>query len=443
MSFRGGGRIKTGLRSRPARKPQRRPRLPKPPPEPVPFLAHLKSIPDPVEALDLFLSPSSSSHHTNPVVVSSLLYRLARSRLFSPPHLPSLLRLARSNRIPLRPHLLSSIIRHLGRARLPQEALSLFLRSPRRPLPCLNHTLNALVDNRCLPQARLLLSQHPANVVSYNILLKGVLGEDGLDAALQLLDEMSARRVAPSVATYNALVGHASRSGMVARAFGFKEEAARKGVEPNAVTYALLMEGLCLEGKHAEARKLMFDMEYRGCKTRQVNYGVLMSDCARRGNFEEAKELVAEMRRRRMKPDGVIYSILVNYLCGAGRVDEAYKVHVEMQMEGCEPGAAVYRMMVDGFCQVRDFEGGLRVLNAMLSSGHCPRRETFVCLVSGLCRGGRVEDACFVLEEMAKRKKGLEVEGWGSLVEAISGECDSNIGLISKLTSMDFVEDEE
>jgi len=77
----------------------------------------------------------------------------------------------------------------------------------------------------------------------------------------------------------------------------------------------------------------------------------------------------------------------------------------------------------------------------MLSSGHCPRGESFRCLILGLCEGGLVDDVCFVLEEMEKRKMTLDLAGWFALVEAFGGGCDGKIELLSILTSMDFVDD--
>lgn len=219
-----------------------------------------------------------------------------------------------------------------------------------------------------------------------------------------------------------------------------KDEMVKKGIHPNAVTYAILMKGLCSSDNYVAARKLMFDMEYHGCKTKAPNFGVLMSDCGRRGDFEAMKELLAEMRTRKIKPDGVIYSILINHLCENCRADEAYKVLVEMQVkEGCTPSAAVYRMMVDGFCKVGEFEKGLGILNAMLVGGHRPRLETFESLVLGLARGGRMDEVCFVLEEMEKRKLGLGLVSWSPLVEMVCGKCEGGDELLSQLTSKAFV----
>lgn len=48
-----------------------------------------------------------------------------------------------------------------------------------------------------------------ANVVSYNIVMKGRLGRDGVDGAREVFDEMCERGVEPSVVSYNMLIGFA------------------------------------------------------------------------------------------------------------------------------------------------------------------------------------------------------------------------------------------
>ncbi|KAL0301954.1 UNVERIFIED_CONTAM: Pentatricopeptide repeat-containing protein, mitochondrial [Sesamum radiatum] len=211
-------------------------------------------------------------------------------------------------------------------------------------------------------------------------------------------------------------IGFLCKRGDVDEAKRFLEDMRRKGKPGNAVTYALLMEGLCASGNLKEAKKMMFDMEYQGCKVQLVNYGVLMTDLARRGLIDEAKGLLAEMKKRRIKPDVVMYNILIDHFCKVGAVSEAYKVLVDMQVKGCKPNAATYRMVVDGFCKVEDFVGGLNVLNAMLNSGHFPRTETFCSLFIGLGRSAKIDDACFILEEMKKRKISLDSDSWEILL---------------------------
>jgi pentatricopeptide repeat protein len=73
------------------------------------------------------------------------------------------------------------------------------------------------------------------------------------------------------------------------------------------------------------------------------------------------------------------------------------------------------------------------VLNVMLTSRHCPRSETFKCLMVGLLKCGKIDGACFVLEEMEKRKIQIDLEAWEAL---IMDACGGDRGACTLLTEL-------
>ncbi|KAK3431136.1 hypothetical protein EUGRSUZ_E02818 [Eucalyptus grandis] len=412
--------------------------------KPDPFVTKVKEVEDPDEALSLFYEYRRMGFRHDYPSYSALIYKLARSRSFEA--VEEILSRVEETDVRCRESLFIALIRHYGKVHLVDKAVRLFQRMTdfncTRTLQSFNTILNVLVENdRLLDAVELLHRSYKMgfrpNSVSFNVIMKGWLEKGEWETACKVFDEMLEKKVQPTVVTYNSLVGFLCRKGDVERAMGLLEDMTHKGKYPNASTYALLMEGLCLLGKYEEAKKLMFDMEYKGCKPAPVNFGVLMSDLGKRGETDKAKELLKEMKRRKCKPDVVSYNILVNYLCKEGRPAEAYKLLVEMQIEGREPNAATYRMMLDGFCKVEDFQGGLKVLNAMLTSKHCPMADTYCHLVEGLLRNGNIDDACFVVEGMEKRKIRVELESWEVLA---SHACRADGGAMELLTELSLEE---
>ncbi|KAH7864090.1 hypothetical protein Vadar_025612 [Vaccinium darrowii] len=425
-------------------RPNTRPKPTKKPlPQPIPFITDLKEIQNPDEALSLFNEYTQMGFKHDYPSYSSLIYKLARCRNFEA--VKTLLLKIKQYNIRCEEALFIGLIRHYGKSQLPNEAIDLFQEMTSfncvRTLQSFNTLLNVLVDNGMLGNADELFKCSSKmgfrpNSISYNIMIKGWLERGEWEQACRVFDEMLERGVEPTVVTHNCLIGYLCKKGDLDGAKGVLDDMTKKGKKPNAVTYALLMAGLCSLDKYKEAKKMMFDMEYRGCKPQMKNYGVLMNDLAKRGLIEEAKAFLLEMKKRRIKPDVVTYNILINYLCKEGRAAEAYKTLVEMQVQGCEPNAATYRMIVDGFCRVEEFEGGLKVLNAMLLSKHCPRPETFCCLIRGLAKYGKVDDVCFVLEEMEKKKMKFELESWEVLVRDAFGEGRCGVSsLVTELIS--------
>ncbi|GMN24370.1 hypothetical protein TIFTF001_000526 [Ficus carica] len=408
---------------------------------PTPFVSAVKEAQDPDEALSLFHEYQQTMGFKHDYTsYSALIYKLARFRDFEA--VETVLDHVHDRNVRCGEKLFIVLIQHYGKADLVEKAIELFHRIPTfncvRTLQSLNALLNVLVDGLLFSEANDLFYRSfkmcfRPNSISFNIIIKGWLRKGDWEEASKVFDEMLERNVQPSVVTYNSLIGYLCKKGELDKSKDLIEDMIEKGKPPNAVTYALMMEGLCSIGKYKEAKKMMFDMEYRGCKPKLVNFGILMTDLGRRGKIEEAKLLLSEMKKRRFKPDVVTYNILINYLCKEGKAVDAYKILTEMQIEGCEPNAATYRIMVDGLCRVGDFKRGLKILNAMLTSQHCPRFESFHCLIMGLVKCGNLEGACFVLEEMEKRKMHFGLEGWEALVVEA---CDRNSGVGGLVTEL-------
>lgn len=392
--------------------------------EAIPFLDHIKQCQDPDEAFSAFHRYYEMGYCLDYPSYASIIYKLARAKKFE--SVDTVLNFLQARDIKCQEALFIAMMRHYGKAQLIDKAVGLFRGMGRsfncvRTVQSFNTMLNVFVENDRVCEAVEFFKDVPKmgiklNPVSFNIMIKMWLGKGEWEKARQVFDEILERELEPTVVTYNSQIGFLCKRGDVDEAKILLEDMGRKGKRGNAVTYALLMEGLCNSGKFKEAKKMMFDMEYQGCKVEQVNYGVLMSDLAKRRLINEAKGLLVEMKKRRIKPDVVMHNILIHSLCKEGAALEAYKLLVDMQVKGCEPNAATFRMVLDGFCRMGDFMGGLKVLNAMLCSKHIPRLESFCSLVIGLIRCGKVNDACFVLEEMGRWKMRLNSESWEVLV---------------------------
>ncbi|KAL8525596.1 hypothetical protein ACS0TY_015006 [Phlomoides rotata] len=392
---------------------------------PIPFLDNLKQCKNSDEFLSIFRDFHELGYKHDYPSYASLIYKLARARMFE--EIEPVLDFLQSHDIKCGEAMFIGLIRHYGKVQMVDKAVEIFRQMGKsfncvRTTQSFNTILNVLVDNGRISEATGLFTEgrkmrFRLNSVSYNIMIKMWLGNGNWEKARKVFDEMLEREVEPTVVTYNSQIGFLCKRGDVDEAKRLFEDMRTKGTRGNEVTYALLMEGFCASGRFNEAKKLMFDMEYHGCKVHLVNYGVLMTDLVNRGLIDEAKGLLVEMKKRRIKPDVVMYNILIGYLCKQGCVSEGYKLLVGMQVKGCEPNAATYRMVVDGFCKVEDFAGGLKVLNAMLHSNHYPRIETFRALCVGLLRNGMIDEVCFVLEEMKKRKASLDSGSWEILAK--------------------------
>ncbi|KAF2283393.1 hypothetical protein GH714_003841 [Hevea brasiliensis] len=141
------------------------------------------------------------------------------------------------------------------------------------------------------------------------------------------------------------------------------------------------------------------------CVRTAQSFNALLNVLVDNDRLVDAKELFDRSAKMGFRLNSVPFNIMIKGWLEKGdwhqackRVAaEAYKVLFEMQIGGCEANAATYRMLVDGFCQ----------------SGNI--------------------GACFVLEEMVKRKMILDSDGWEALIKD-SCRGDGGAGeLVNKL----------
>nr|POE73572.1 pentatricopeptide repeat-containing protein, mitochondrial [Quercus suber] len=171
----------------------------------------------------------------------------------------------------------------------------------------------------------------------------------------------------------------------------------------------------------------IFNRSYKmGFRPNSISFNVLIKGWLQKGEWEQACKMFDEMLEKKVEPSVVTYNCLIGFLSRKGDLDKAMSLFEDMIPKGKHPNAITYALLMEGLCsvgKVGDFEGGLNVLNAMLTSRHCPRSETFKCLIMGLLKCGKIDAACFVLEEMEKRKIQFDLEAWEALVgDACSGD---------------------
>lgn len=110
-------------------------------------------------------------------------------------------------------------------------------------------------------------------VSAYNLLLKGHVAADNLDAARRAFGAMSARGLSPDAVTFNTLISGFVRRGDVASAQSLLRRMRGEGVQPDAWTYTTLALGYGRQGQMAEMRGVVQEMQQAGVTPNSV--GVL------------------------------------------------------------------------------------------------------------------------------------------------------------------------
>ncbi|KAK6247003.1 hypothetical protein QUC31_018568 [Theobroma cacao] len=145
--------------------------------------------------------------------------------------------------------------------------------------------------------------------------------------------------------------------------------------------------------------------------------------------FFDAKVIFDKSPKMGFRPNSTTFNVMIKGLLKREAFDEACCLFDEMLERNVEPSVVTYNSFIGFLCkkgEMENAEGALKVLNVMFTSGHCPRLETLCQLVAGLLKCGKIDGACFVLEEMEKRKMSFDLEAWGALVRDACGGDDTN-----------------
>lgn len=169
------------LRSRPKGPPKRTPKFRRP----LPFVAVIKELENPNDALNLLQEYQQRGYKHDYPSYSAIIYKLARAQKFEA--VDTLLYYIQRNDIRCRESLFDALIQHYGKAQLVEKAIDLFHRIPsfscERTRQSFNTLLNVLVDNNRLADAKNFFNRSSKmgfrpNSISFNIIIKGCLEKE-------------------------------------------------------------------------------------------------------------------------------------------------------------------------------------------------------------------------------------------------------------------------
>ncbi|KAL2933800.1 hypothetical protein RDABS01_016919 [Bienertia sinuspersici] len=203
--------------------------------------------------------------------------------------------------------------------------------------------ISALVKAGSMENARQVLAEMirlgvPANLFTYNILLKGYCHQLQIDKAKELIREMTdVVGILPDVVTYNTLIDGCILVDDSAGALEYFNEMRARGIAPTKISYTTLMKAFALSGQPKLASKVFDEMlKDSRVKVDQVAWNMLVEGYCKMGLIEEAKSVVERMRENGFHPNVSTYGSLANGIALARKPGEALLLWNEVK-ERCEP----------------------------------------------------------------------------------------------------------
>ncbi|KAL9228029.1 hypothetical protein vseg_003648 [Gypsophila vaccaria] len=197
-------------------------------------------------------------------------------------------------------------------------------------------------------------TSHPDHV-SYTTVISALVKAGSMDRARQVLVEMKKMGVAANLVTYNVLLKGYCQQLQIEKAKNLMREMTDVvGILPDVVSYNTLIDGCILVDDSAGALEYFNEMRVRGIAPTKISYTTLMKAFALSGQPKLANKVFDEMLKDpRVKADQVAWNMLVEGYCRMGLIEEAKKVVERMRDYGYHPNVSTYGSLANGIALAR------------------------------------------------------------------------------------------
>ncbi|XP_070672049.1 pentatricopeptide repeat-containing protein At3g48810-like [Malus domestica] len=217
------------------------------------------------------------------------------------------------------------------------------------------------------------------NVYAYNILLKAMCKNDGVDGARNCLVEMSKKGCLSDAVSYTTVVS------VLAQMFV-------RGCSPNVHTYAFLIKGCFVEGRVHESLDLRKRMICEGFRPNIVAYTTRIHDLCTNGKMGDAVSVCYEMERNGSPRPHI--ALLLMALQKQVPLLAALQLY-NMMNRGCRPN-----VFLDGLFKANRFEEAYGIVREIKEIRMGLNLETYNTTLNGFSSGWNAKEAMQILGKM-------------------------------------------
>ncbi|CAE8680759.1 unnamed protein product, partial [Polarella glacialis] len=206
------------------------------------------------------------------------------------------------------------------------------------------------------------LRRHVQGLKESNLLISRLGAAGQWEKAIHVLSEISAKRLLPTVVSYNATLAACGR-------FALEVFDGIAGPDLSAYNSAL---GACSQGRHWRAAlHLLRGVCQASFSPALVTYNAAVAALARAREISGAMALLPEMRQVHLSPDVRSYNLVMGAAGQqlAGAWDWAFHVLAEMRQNRCLPDCDSFKAAASSSSKVRRYDLVLELFEELVSSG--------------------------------------------------------------------------
>jgi pentatricopeptide repeat protein len=270
---------------------------------------------------------------------------------------------------------------------------------------------------------------------TYNVMFFGWCRVRNPTRGMKVLEEMIQLGHTPDSFTYITAIDAFCRAGMVneaAELFEFMRTEGSTMSSPTAKTYAIMIGALVRNNRMDECFKLLEDMINSGCLPDVSTFKELIEGMCSSGKIDEAYRFLQEMGNKGYPPDIVTYNCFLKVLCENKNSEEALRLYERMIEAGCFPSVQTHNMLISMFFEMGDPDGAFETWYEMDKRGCAQDVDTYIVMIDGLFGCNKVEDACFLIEDIVNKGMKLPYQKFDSFLMQLS--VIGNIRAIHRLS---------
>ncbi|XLT91504.1 hypothetical protein HN873_013179, partial [Arachis hypogaea] len=260
------------------------------------------------------------------------------------------------------------------------EAFKMMDEMGRKGLKMDTFTLNTIVHKLCTEK---LLKE------AYKLTVKAAKRGYILDEAVDKLNELLDKGLAPNEATCNMIIHGYYWEEAVEKAFLFYNRMVENSFKSDIITCNILLRGLCKHGMFEKAFNLFNTWIIKGKPVDAVTYNTLIYVLCREGKLDEAFDLMTEMEKKKLGSDRYTYTVIIGALTHTGRTKEAKKFMSKLletspnmisedtsQMLGSSD--MDYTEQISNFCTQGKYKEAIKLFQESEQKGTLGRRKEVV-----------------------------------------------------------------
>eukprot|EP00250_Pteridium_aquilinum_P016939 c23378_g1_i2 orf=325-3057(+) len=270
----------------------------------------------------------------------------------------------------------------------------------------------------------------PANVQTYDLLVRCLCRAEMIEEALKVLEEMQEKDLVLEVRVYNTLISYYCQKKRVDEALKLISRMKEFGCRPNIITHNSLITGYLKLRQVEKARQHVEEMKAEGCMpTHETSRLFVVNLCMAEEVDKAMQEFTAAVdNEQKLSPDAC--NSLLKGLIKDGKLDEALKTFKRMKVGGCPADISTYIVLLRGCCNLCRFDVIDQLLAEVRTKSLQLPVSTFVVLLQTYSRAKKFKEVVTLFEEL--QESGQDCAGANTstaVLDALSRAHQLDIGV--------------